>query len=179
MKKRASPDSMPHSTQILAEYITKTGQKKQLNVFLLEKREVFLHFRVSNPIQGKAMKRFLLTLFFLSTLFTTPAIAAEAEELGPVMVVRYLDNQTSYERLLKKVIFSAQDIKSDAEFEIITVVAGTDGHADSRDSEKNMQIHTEEFKQAMEAYGVKPEKIRIKKSYNGLLYQGEIQLFVR
>jgi hypothetical protein len=120
--------------------------------------------------------KFIRTVAFMLLLSITSTLA-NAEEA--VMIIRFNKDIVSYEKPLEKVIDASLDAKSDAFFDIVSIVPQGDSYRETRSYKSESIAYSNSIIDVMRESGIGPDNIRLTFQNSKLVDNSEVHIFVR
>lgn len=121
------------------------------------------------------MKLFYSAIFTILLIFSSYESKAE----DAVMIIRFNKEIVNYKKPLQKVIGSTLSAKSDAFFDIVSIVPETDSSRINRKNKTQSVFYSNKVVDVLRDSGIGPDNIRITFQNSDLVRDSEVHIFVR
>lgn len=103
---------------------------------------------------------------------------AQAQQL-PLIVIRFKDNSTDYQKQLHRAVRSALEVKQNIFFDILTVMPQSPYESQRKKVEQSSAVYTQQIISLMGEMGVVPQQMQIRSAFSPFVEAPEVQIFVR
>jgi len=121
------------------------------------------------------MKLFYSAIFTILLIFSS--VESKAEDA--VMIIRFNKEMVNYKKPLQKVIGSTLNVKSDAFFDIVSIVPETNSSRVNRRNKTQSAFYSNNVVDVLRESGIGPDNIRITFQDSDLVKNSEVHIFVR